>query len=109
MGRADARKARKRAARPSGIRRFFTWKKLLGTFFGLVLLCMGAFIVLYLVIDVPEGNPDAQVQSNVYKYSDGSTMARTGKVNRELVDLAEVPEGVQHTFVAAENKTFYTD
>ncbi|MFJ8952195.1 transglycosylase domain-containing protein [Streptomyces sp. NPDC102381] len=109
MGRADARKARKRAARPSGIRRFFTWKKLLGTFFGLVLLCMGAFIVLYLVIDVPEGNPDAQVQSNVYKYSDGSTMARTGEVNREIVDLAEVPEGVQHTFVAAENKTFYTD
>ncbi|MFF3490818.1 transglycosylase domain-containing protein [Streptomyces sp. NPDC002795] len=109
MGRADARKARKRAARPSGIRRFFTWKKLLGTFFGLVLLGMGAFVVLYLVIDVPEGNPEAQVQSNLYKYSDGSTMARTGKVNREIVDLAEVPEGVQHTFVAAENKTFYTD
>ncbi|MET8469733.1 transglycosylase domain-containing protein [Streptomyces sp. NPDC006422] len=109
MGRAEARKARKRAARPSGIRRFFTWKKLLGTFFGLVLLGMGAFIVLYLVIDVPEGNPDAQVQSNVYKYSDGTTMARTGKVNREIVDLAEVPKPVQHTFVAAENKTFYTD
>ncbi|MER5443281.1 transglycosylase domain-containing protein [Streptomyces sp. NPDC002790] len=109
MGRADARKARKRAARPSGIRRLFTWKKLLGTFFGLVLLCMGAFIVLYMVIDVPEGNPDAQVQSNVYKYSNGDTLARTGKVNREVVDLAEVPQEVQHAFVAAENKSFYTD
>ncbi|MGY0492066.1 transglycosylase domain-containing protein [Streptomyces sp. WG-D5] len=109
MGRADARKARKRAARPSGIRRLFTWKKLLGTFFGLVLLCMGAFAVLYLVIDVPEGNPEAQVQSNVYRYGDGTTMARTGKVNREIVDLAEVPKPVQHAFVAAENKTFYTD
>ncbi|NEB74384.1 transglycosylase domain-containing protein, partial [Streptomyces sp. SID14478] len=109
MGRADARKARKRATRPSGIRRFFTWKKLLGAFFGFVLLCMGAFVVLYLVIDVPEGNRDAQLQSNVYKYSDGATMARTGDVNREIVDLAEVPEGVQHTFVAAENKTFYKD
>ncbi|MFI7339811.1 transglycosylase domain-containing protein [Streptomyces sp. NPDC050085] len=109
MGRADARKARKRAARPSGIRRFFTWKKLLGAFFGFVLLCMGAFVVLYMVIDVPEGNPDAKLQSNVYKYSDGTTMARTGEVNREIVDLADVPKGVQQTFVAAENKSFYKD
>ncbi|WP_338700053.1 transglycosylase domain-containing protein [Streptomyces sp. Q6] len=109
MGRADARKAQKRASRPSGIRRFFSWKKLLGAFFGLVLLCMGAFVVLYLVIDIPEGNPDAEKQSNIFQYSDGSTMARTGTVNRELVDLAEVPKDVQRTFVAAENKSFYSD
>ncbi|GAA2320311.1 penicillin-binding protein [Streptomyces kunmingensis] len=109
MGRADARNARKRAARPSGIRRFFTWKKLLGAFFGFVLLIMGAFVVLYMVIEVPEGNPDAKLQSNVYKYGDGTTMARTGEVNREIVDLSEVPKEVQHTFVAAENKTFYKD
>ncbi|MET9493401.1 transglycosylase domain-containing protein [Streptomyces sp. NPDC006552] len=109
MGRADARNARKRAARPSGIRRFFGWKKLLGAFFGLILLIMGAFVVLYMVIDVPEGNEDARRQSNVYKYSDGTTMARTGEVNREIVDLSEVPKGVQHTFVAAENKSFYKD
>ncbi|MFI7384381.1 transglycosylase domain-containing protein [Streptomyces sp. NPDC049813] len=109
MGRADARNARKRAARPSGIRRFFTWKKLLGAFFGLVLLIMGAFVVLYMVIDVPEGNSDATMQSNVYKYSDGTTLARVGDVNREIVDLSDVPKEVQHTFVAAENKTFYKD
>ncbi|WP_394430875.1 transglycosylase domain-containing protein [Streptomyces sp. SGAir0957] len=109
MGRADARKARKRATRPSGIRRFFTWKKLLGAFFGFVLLVMGAFVVLYMVIEVPEGNPDAKAQSNVYKYSDGTTMARTGEVNREIVDLSEVPKEVQQTFVAAENKSFYKD
>ncbi|MFJ8820409.1 transglycosylase domain-containing protein [Streptomyces sp. NPDC102467] len=109
MGRADARNARKRAARPSGIRRLFTWKKLLGAFFGFVLLIMGAFVVLYMVISVPEGNPDAELQSNVYKYGNGDTMARTGQVNREIVDLSQVPKGVQHTFVAAENKTFYED
>ncbi|MFJ9039334.1 transglycosylase domain-containing protein [Streptomyces sp. NPDC102406] len=109
MGRAEARRAHKRAARPSGIRRLFTWKKLLGAFFGFVLLIMGAFVVLYMVIDVPEGNPAAKLQSNVYKYSDGSTMARTGEVNREIVDLSEVPKPVQETFVAAENKTFYKD
>ncbi|MZD06775.1 penicillin-binding protein [Streptomyces sp. SID5785] len=109
MGRAEARHERRRAARPTGIRRFFTWKKLLGTFFGLVLLCMGAFVVLYMVIDIPEGNPEAELQSNVYKYSNGDTMARVGKVNREIVKLDEVPKEVQRTFVAAENKTFYKD
>ncbi|MFD3560880.1 transglycosylase domain-containing protein [Streptomyces sp. NPDC058686] len=120
MGRAEARRARQRggarraarggsSTRRTGIRRFFTWKKIIGTFLGLCLLGMGAFIVLYMVIDVPEGNPDAMRQSNVYKYSDGATMARVGQVNREIVGLSEVPTGVQHTFVAAENKTFYKD
>ncbi|RDD85249.1 biosynthetic peptidoglycan transglycosylase, partial [Streptomyces parvulus] len=122
MGRAEERKARQRGGRraapkrrssgaggKSGIRRLFTWKKILGTFFGLCLLGMGAFIVLYMVIDIPEGNADAELQSNVYKYSDGSVMARTGDRNREIVDLAKVPKDVQRTFVAAENKTFYDD
>ncbi|MEU9648003.1 transglycosylase domain-containing protein [Streptomyces sp. NPDC048110] len=131
MGRAEERKARQRggrraapkrrrssgAARTAGgaaggksrIRRLFTWKKILGTFFGLCLLGMGAFIVLYMMIDIPEGNPEAELQSNVYKYSDGSIMARTGERNREIVDLAKIPKDVQRTFVAAENKTFYND
>ncbi|WP_030859941.1 transglycosylase domain-containing protein [Streptomyces sp. NRRL S-37] len=122
MGRAEERRARQRggrraaprgrrssgAAGRSGIRRLFTWKKILGTFFGLCLLGMGAFIVLYMVIDIPEGNADAELQGNVYKYSDGSIMARRG-YNREIVDLAKVPKDVQRTFVAAENKTFYKD
>ncbi|MEU9355091.1 transglycosylase domain-containing protein [Streptomyces griseoloalbus] len=122
MGRAEERRARQRggrraaargrrssgAAGRTGIRRLFTWKKILGTFFGLCLLGMGAFIVLYMVIDIPEGNADAERQGNVYKYSDGSLMARKG-YNREIVDLARVPKDVQRTFVAAENKTFYKD
>ncbi|MGY1999285.1 transglycosylase domain-containing protein [Streptomyces rochei] len=123
MGRAEERRARQRGGRraapkrrrssgaggKSGIRQLFTWKKILGTFFGLCLLGMGSFIVLYLVIDIPEGNPEAELQSNVYKYSDGSIMTRTGDRNREIVDLAKVPKEVQRTFVAAENKTFYKD
>ncbi|GAA4538756.1 penicillin-binding protein [Streptomyces violaceochromogenes] len=123
MGRAEERRARQRGGRraapksrrssatagKSGIRRLFTWKKILGTFLGLCLLGMGAFIVLYMVIDIPEGNADAKRQSNIYKYSDGSIMARDGKVNRENVDLSRVPKEVRLTFVAAENKTFYKD
>jgi penicillin-binding protein 1A len=91
------------------IRRMFTWKKILGTFFGMCLLVIAAFIGLYLYVDVPEGNPAAQQQSNVYKFSDGWVLARDGKVNREIVDLSKVPRKVQLTFVAAENKSFYHD
>ncbi|MFD5201707.1 transglycosylase domain-containing protein [Streptomyces sp. NPDC058375] len=114
MGRADARRAQaqdaRRAPKSGGIRRLFTWKKLLGTFFGIVLLGMGAFGALYLYVDVPAANAQAERQSNVYQYSDGTVLARTGKgVNRQIVDLDEVPEKVQHAFVAAENKTFYKD
>ncbi|WP_326699577.1 penicillin-binding protein [Streptomyces sp. NBC_01754] len=106
MGRADAR----RAARSGGIRRLFTWRKMLGTFFGLCLLVMGAFVALYVYVDVPEANAQAEKQSNVYKYSDGTLLARDDRgANREIVDLSEVPEKVQHAFVAAENKSFYRD
>ncbi|MYZ10626.1 penicillin-binding protein [Streptomyces sp. SID2999] len=133
MGRADERRARQRgghraapgrrsaapASEPSGgtggkpakgrIRRLFTWKKILGTVFGLCLLCMAGFAALYMSVDVPAGNVAAQRQSNVYKYGDGTVLARDGKVNREIVDLSRVPRKVQLTFVAAENKSFYTD
>ncbi|MFC9641868.1 transglycosylase domain-containing protein [Streptomyces mirabilis] len=122
MGRAEERRARQHggrraAAMPSsggkprrtGIRRFVNWKTILGTFLGFCLLGMGAFVVLYMVVSIPQGNAAATQQSNIYKYSDGSTLARTGKVNREIVGLDKVPKDVQKTFVAAENKSFYKD
>ncbi|MER8072890.1 transglycosylase domain-containing protein [Streptomyces sp. NPDC094034] len=113
MGRAEARRASRRGARragkPGGIRRFFTLKRLLGTFFGLCLLAMGGLFVLYLLVPVPSANAQAEMQSNVYKYSDGTILTRTGEINREIVGLEKIPKDVQHTFVAAENKSFYQD
>ncbi|MDX3641549.1 transglycosylase domain-containing protein [Streptomyces sp. MB09-02B] len=114
-GRAAARAAAKaggkkqQKSQKSFLRRLFTWKKILGTFFGVCLLGMGAFIVLYLMIDIPKGNPEATQESNVYKFSNGKIFARTGDTNREIVELDKVPEKVQMAFVAAENKTFYSD
>lgn len=121
-GRAAARRAAQGRGRAKGkagkdgkdsrsfIRRLFTWKKIVGTFFGLCLLGMGAFVALYMMISIPKGgNSDATLQSNVYMYGDGSLLTRDGQRNREIVDLAKVPKPVQHTFVAAENKTFYKD
>ncbi|MFJ3638720.1 transglycosylase domain-containing protein [Streptomyces sp. NPDC090108] len=91
------------------IRRLFTWRKMLGAFFGLCLLVIGGFAALYMSVDIPVGNDLAKKQSNVYKYSDGTLLARAGTVNRENVDLSKVPKKVQLTFVAAENKSFYSD
>ncbi|MFI0814661.1 transglycosylase domain-containing protein [Streptomyces sp. NPDC021098] len=116
MGRADDRRARqkgarraKKAAKQGGIRRFFTWKMVLGYFVGLGALGVGAFAILYFSVKVPPANAAAKAEANIYKYSDGSIMAKEGSVNRESVPLSEIPKKVQHTFVAAENKDFYTD
>ncbi|MFD5325634.1 transglycosylase domain-containing protein [Streptomyces sp. NPDC127092] len=103
------RNGKGQAKKGGRIRRLFTWKKLLGTFFVGCLLAMGAFYVLYLMVPVPSANADATLQSNVYKYANGKVLARTGKINREIVGLDQVPLDVQHAFVAAENKTFYKD
>ncbi|MFI8518532.1 transglycosylase domain-containing protein [Streptomyces sp. NPDC085481] len=106
MGRTGKSQAKKGGR----IRRLFTWKKLLGTFFVGCLLVMGAFYAIYLMVPVPAAaNADATLQSNVYKYANGKVMARTGKINREIVGLDKVPQDVQRAFVAAENKTFYKD
>ncbi|GGT52349.1 penicillin-binding protein [Streptomyces purpureus] len=82
---------------------------MLGTFFVLCLLAMGALYVVYLLVPVPGANIEATMQSNVYKYSNGKILARTGKINREIVGLEKIPKEVQDAFVAAENKTFYKD
>ncbi len=105
------RRGARRDGRPkrTGIRRFFTWRKLIAYVAFLCVLLIGAFTVLYYSIDVPKANAQAKAQSNVYKFSDGTILARTGEINREMVTLDRIPTGVQHAFVAAENKSFYKD
>ncbi|MFD8980156.1 transglycosylase domain-containing protein [Streptomyces sp. NPDC059564] len=129
MGRAEARRAQQqRGARKaprgsegkstgkstgkkkrSGIRRFLNWKTILGTVLGgLLLLVLGA-VVLYFLVDKPDPNKNATLQSNTYKYSDGSVMARTGAMNREILPIDKIPEDVRTAFIAIENKSFYKD
>ncbi|MEV7522343.1 transglycosylase domain-containing protein [Streptomyces sp. NPDC091371] len=132
MGRAEARRAQQQrsarrapsgrakgtkgaegkggAGKRSGIRRFFTWRKILGTFFGLMLALMAAAVILYFSVDEPtDPNKQATLQSNTYRYSDGSIMARTGTMNREIVTIDKIPEDVRTAFIAIENKSFYKD
>ncbi|UUU40228.1 transglycosylase domain-containing protein [Streptomyces sp. NBC_00162] len=129
MGRAEARKAQQQrgarraptgrakgakdkggAGKRTGIRRFFTWKKILGTFLGLILLLMAAAVILYFSVNEPtDPNKQATLQSNTYRYADGSVMARTGDMNREIVPIDKIPEDVRTAFIAIENKSFYQD
>ncbi|MEV8017233.1 transglycosylase domain-containing protein [Streptomyces sp. NPDC086554] len=107
---AAGRRRRHATVRPkSRLRRLFSWKRILITALSFVLLVVGGFTVLYFAIDVPQGNAQAKAESNVYLYSDGTLLARTGDVNRESVPISRVSKPVRHAFVAAENKSFYED
>ncbi|MFJ6721302.1 MULTISPECIES: transglycosylase domain-containing protein [unclassified Streptomyces] len=107
-GRPDGR-AGKATGKRTGIRRFFTWKKILGAFFGMILLLILGAVAAYFMVDPPDPRADAVLQSNTYEYADGSIMARTGKTNREIVAIDKIPEDVQTAFIAIENKSFYKD
>jgi membrane peptidoglycan carboxypeptidase len=73
------------------------------------LLFLGAGIV-YAITPIPsQPNASATKQSNIYLWSDGSEIARTGTTNRQNVPLSSVPLQVQRAFLAAENRTFYSD
>ncbi len=88
-------------------RRWLRWT--LGGALLIALGGMGGFIALYYTVPVPDPNAAATAQANVYTNADGKVIARTGQVNRQKVQLSQIPLDVQHAFVAAENKTFYTD
>ncbi|MET8753253.1 transglycosylase domain-containing protein [Streptomyces sp. NPDC004667] len=63
-----------------------------------------------MVVDVPDAaNAAATAQSNVFLYSDGSLLARTGEFNRQNIQLSQVPKSVAEAVLAAEDRGFYTE
>lgn len=86
-----------------------TWRMVLGTFVGVVLLVVGLFALGYCLVKIPPANAAATKQSNVYLYADGSQLARDGEVNRENVSLAQISKDAQHAALAAEDRDFYTE
>ncbi|MEU9033035.1 transglycosylase domain-containing protein [Streptomyces sp. NPDC048383] len=95
----------------SGWRRWVpSWRQWLGAcLYALTgLTCFVAFA--YAVTDIPDDlNSFATQQDNVYYWSDGSTMARTGWVSRQEMPLDKVPPKVRGAVLAAENANFYSD
>ncbi|MFJ6565906.1 transglycosylase domain-containing protein [Streptomyces sp. NPDC091292] len=99
----------KRPKRKGWRRAFPTWRMSLATVTGLLLLLIAGFVTGYLLVDIPPANAAATAQSNVYLYADGSQLARDGDINRENVDLAQIPKTVQRTVLAAEDRDFYSE
>jgi membrane peptidoglycan carboxypeptidase len=86
-----------------------SWRQVTG---GFLLVCggmLGAITYAYATVALPSVNPMTQLQNNVFYWSDGSQMASAGRIDRQNVDLDQVPVPVQWDFLAAENATFYSD
>lgn len=67
-------------------------------------------VVAYAATDIPDDlNTHATQQDNVYFWSDGTPLARTGWVQRQAMPLEEIPEHVRWAVLAAENDSFYSD
>ncbi|MEV1020813.1 transglycosylase domain-containing protein [Streptomyces sp. NPDC050264] len=108
----STRKTKSKAKRPQrkGWRRLIpTWRMLLGSLIGFVLLCIGLFALGYFLVHIPPANSAAIAQSNVYLYADGTQIARDGEVNRENVQLAQIPRTTQRAVLAAEDRDFYSE
>ncbi|MFF9349885.1 transglycosylase domain-containing protein [Streptomyces sp. NPDC014734] len=102
-------KKRGRPARTGWRRAVPTWRMTLGGVLLLAVLLIGGFVAGYELVDIPAANASATAQSNVYLYKDGSVIARSGDVNRENVDLAQIPLTVQRAVLAAEDRDFYSE
>ncbi|WP_337061789.1 transglycosylase domain-containing protein [Kineococcus sp. G2] len=87
-------------------RRVLAW---LGGLFAVgVVLGLAGFATAYALVDVPDPNELADAQTSTVYYSDGTTPIGTfSEVNRQDVDIEQVPEVVQHAVLAAEDRSFY--
>ncbi|MFI1047269.1 transglycosylase domain-containing protein [Streptomyces griseoruber] len=87
-----------------------SWRQCLGGFFASLGLSTFLLVVAYAATDIPENlNSYATQQDNVFFWSDGTPMARTGWVQRQAMPLKDIPEDVRWAVLAAENASFYSD
>ncbi|MET8947801.1 transglycosylase domain-containing protein [Streptomyces sp. NPDC004542] len=95
----------------TGWRRWIpSWRQWLGAWLTAIGLTGMFLVVAYAVTDIPDNlNTYATQQDNVYFWSDGTPMARTGWVQRQAMPLKDIPEDVRWAVLAAENESFYSD
>ncbi|MCC5477208.1 transglycosylase domain-containing protein [Streptomyces barringtoniae] len=87
-----------------------SWKLVSGLFIGFV----GSLVVLvgvsYAMVSIPNENDAAKSQNNVYYWADGKQMVATGTgINRQNIDISQIPDAMQWAVISAENKSFYQD
>jgi len=70
-----------------------------------------AFVIGWMIFDVPDGNEAAVTQVATFTFEGGEDLAvvRPENVNRVVIALDKVPESVKQAVLAAEDSTFYTN
>lgn len=87
-----------------------SWKLVTGTFLLFVGLLMGASVIAYSQVVVPNVADAATSQNNIYYWDDGTRMVATGAgANRQIVGIDQIPKVMQEAVISAENKTFRDD
>ncbi|MHB9862135.1 transglycosylase domain-containing protein [Streptomyces sp. YIM S03343] len=87
-----------------------SWRQSLGGAFSAFGLLFMFLVVAYAATDIPTNlNSYATQQDNVFFWSDGTPMARTGWVQRQAMPLKDIPKDVRWAVLAAENESFYSD
>ncbi|HET8766811.1 MAG TPA: transglycosylase domain-containing protein, partial [Pedococcus sp.] len=118
--RAGAKAARTRREKSSSPRstgqrgrggRGKVWAKRLGLVaLAGVLLGVIAFFVAYAMVKVPQPNELADRQASIIYFADGKTeLDRISEINREDVQLSQVPKPVQEAHLSAEDRDFYSN
>ncbi|MCK8676308.1 transglycosylase domain-containing protein [Streptomyces lichenis] len=87
-----------------------SWKLVGGLFLGFVGSLLGASVIAYAWVDLPNMANTAKAQNNVYYWSDDSQMAATGgEINRQNLKYEDIPKAMQNAVISAENKSFWDD
>ncbi|MFF7751987.1 transglycosylase domain-containing protein [Streptomyces sp. NPDC007971] len=84
-------------------------RRVLAALLALFLALLGTVWVAYELTTIPAPHPETVSQSTVFLDTEGEYLGRRGPVDRQDVDLAEVPQHVQDAVIAAENRSFRTD
>ncbi|MFE3601497.1 transglycosylase domain-containing protein [Streptomyces sp. NPDC059096] len=87
-----------------------SWKQTTGLGIAFVGSILAAGTIAYAMVEVPDVQKASEAQKNVYYWDDGSQMAAAdGAVNRQIINISEIPRAMQDAVVSAENKTFWDD
>ncbi|MFI1969926.1 penicillin-binding protein [Streptomyces cinnamoneus] len=96
----------------TGVRRWIpSWKLVAGLCVSFVGLIIGTVGVALAVVQVPSAQKASVVQKNVYYWADGKQMvvAGGGNLNRQIVQISQIPTSMQNAVISAENASFEKD
>ena len=100
--RLAAMSRRRRVARKFGV--IATW--LLGL---LAIFVVAAVTLFYTLSDVPRPEDLPLPQVAIIEFSNGQPIAKIGPVDRTIVSIDQVPDGVRWAVLAAEDRKFYSE